>query len=661
MATRAHQLFALAAALAAAGCDGGASPFADGGVDLASVDSDEDTISDQDEGRASRRDTDGDGTPDYLDLDADGDGIPDRDEAGDADLRTPPRDADGDGDPDYVDLDADGNGVLDRNETRGDVDGDGVPDYADLDDDDDSIRDAQELDGAISPPRDTDRDGVPDHQDRDSDGDTIMDGHERDDDTDDDGVPDVRDLDSDGDGLSDADEAGDDDVETPPIDTDGDGIRDFRDFDSDDDGLRDRDEAMRHGTSPTDPDTDRDGASDLVEIVAGTDPLDPEDNPRARGDFVFEVPHLEPATPSQDVLRFRTDVAFADIYFLFDRSVSMDPVTDALRGAVVGLMRDLSCTDSGIGCMRDGDCASAGEVCSPFTRTCIEDPATRRCILSPYTGIGAYQRTYDNHVSLQPDAALTAAASWPIEGAVEELYAAVIGVVDPRNPLASAGGCTGPNPGFIGCVDYRTTAVRMLMAFTDEDSDGVATVDAAAAALRAAGVTFVGVWSGHPAGSERSALVDLATASGSFDRAGRPLVFDGDGPAVVPVVAAAIEEIVQGVPLRVTITANDAPGDAGDALVFIDRLEAHTSGPDCSAIPTEDADGDGVADAFPRVTPGTRVCWRVIPRPNTSVPPTSSPQLFEARLVVLGDGSTLDARRVFFLVPPRITGPEGPD
>lgn len=39
---------------------------------------------------------------------------------------------------------------------------------------------------------------------------------------------------------------------------------------------------------------------------------------------------------------------------------------------------------------------------------------------------------------------------------------------------------------------------------------------------------------------------------------------------------------------------------------------------------------------------------------NTTVMPTADPQVFRARLTVRGDGSPLDDRIVYFLVPPRI-------
>ncbi|MBK8481053.1 MAG: hypothetical protein IPL40_07730 [Proteobacteria bacterium] len=76
-------------------------------------DSDHDTILDRDEGCALGRDSDDDGTPDYLDDDSDGDGITDAIEAGDADPLTPPVDTDRDNFADAIDLDSDNDGVLD--------------------------------------------------------------------------------------------------------------------------------------------------------------------------------------------------------------------------------------------------------------------------------------------------------------------------------------------------------------------------------------------------------------------------------------------------------------------------------------------------------------------------------------------------------------------
>ena len=104
-------------------------------------DTDGDTITDIDEAERDARDTDMDGTPDFMDDDSDGDGLADSLEAGDSDPSTPPVDSDSDGIPDYIDVDSDDNGIEDGVEGVGDTDGDRRPDYVDLDDDNDGLPD----------------------------------------------------------------------------------------------------------------------------------------------------------------------------------------------------------------------------------------------------------------------------------------------------------------------------------------------------------------------------------------------------------------------------------------------------------------------------------------------------------------------------------------
>ncbi|PWJ42198.1 Ig-like domain-containing protein [Sediminitomix flava] len=214
-------------------------------------DSDEDGISDSEEGNG---DTDGDGTPDYLDQDSDGDGIPDSEEGS--------GDTDDDGVPDYKDEDADGDGISDSEEGSGDTDGDSIPDYLDEDADGDGIPDSEE--GNV----DTDDDGTPDYKDEDSDDDGISDLEEGSGDTDGDGIPNYKDEDTDGDGISDSEEGSGD--------TDGDGIPNYKDEEADGDGIPDSEE----GTVDTDDDgtpdykdedSDGDGISDSEEGNVDTD------------------------------------------------------------------------------------------------------------------------------------------------------------------------------------------------------------------------------------------------------------------------------------------------------------------------------------------------------------------------------------------------------
>lgn len=433
-------------------------------------------------------------------------------------------------------------------------------------------------------------------------------------------------------------EAGDTDMRTPPVDSDSDTTADFRDTDSDDDGLSDTDEAAAR-TSLTMGDTDGDGISDLIEVAAGTNPTDATDNPRARGDFVFVVPFEEPPAPPRDTLTFRTNIQYADIYFLFDISGSMAGEIGALRGAVSTLLTDFTCMDTGIVCASDAECASP-LVCSRLSGTCIEDPATRGCLLSTYSGAGYYEAEYRNLLSLQPSPAATSAAlSIATFGGTESLYRAVWGVADPAGAPGAEQMCATPMAGFVGCPAFREEAVKILVAFTDEDSDGSETSAAASAALRANAIQTIGVWSGTTSGAARTDLVDVVRDSGSLDTAGMPLVYNGSDASIVPAVSGAIRTIVEGVPIEVNV-----------------------SGGECTAVAElEDTNADTFMDAFPALRPGTPVCWDVVARENTTVMPTRSPQIFKALLTVRGNGSPLDSRDVYFLVPPTIPMPGLPE
>ncbi|HEY8429706.1 MAG TPA: hypothetical protein VIL20_15080 [Sandaracinaceae bacterium] len=629
-------------------------------------DADGDGITDAEEGRGERRDTDGDGTPDYLDPDSDGDGILDRDEAGRTDPGAPLADSDIDGVPDYLDTDSDDNGIPDGVEGAGDNDGDGIPDYRDLDDDNDYARDRDELGGVIEPLADSDGDGIPNFRDPDSDNDLIMDGDEIGADTDHDGLQDVEDLDSDADGIPDRDEAGDDDIRSAPIDTDGDAIPDFRDPDSDNDGLSDRYE-NDNGTSPVHADSDGDGVTDLIEVAAGTDPNDGTVSPRTRGDFVFVVPYEESATPRRDTLEFRTSIQFADIYFSFDTTGSMSEELNAMRNPTTGvpaIIDQLRCRPTGGSCATDADCAAG--VC--FAGSCIEHPdAGDGCLPNMWTGLATWDDidTFRNRISLQPDPLMTAMAVPTTGGGGSEApYQPPYCVAD-----ASICGMNCATTG-IGCGGFRPDAIRIYIQITDANNQclgtrcSLFTGPGAGAALAAQSIKFislVGTDDVSGPGTPESVAREIGIASGTVNSAGEPYVYLARDAAVVSQTVTAVRELVRGVPLRATVEATDEPDDAGDALQFIERLEVNVGGGRCSAVgATEDTDDDGYPDAFPAILPGTPVCWDVVVADNTTVPPAYEPLVFRARITVRGDGSPLDTRVVYFLVPPTIEIPGGP-
>ncbi len=651
--------------------DGGARVFAD---------ADGDRISDVDEGAAEERDTDSDGMPDYRDGDSDNDGIIDREEAGDEDTATPPVDSDGDGAPDYVDRDADGNGIEDADEGLEDADDDGLLDCRDLDDDGDTVLDSEEI-GDAAAPVDTDGDGLADYRDPDSDGDSIRDRDEGQEDTDGDGTVDRIDDDSDGDGLLDIDEAGDTNPTTPPVDTDGDTVPDFRDADSDDDGLSDGRETEL-GLSPIDSDSDGDGVTDLIEIAAGTDPLNMAESPRTRGDFVFVVPFEAPPIPTSDVLSFSTSLQFADVYFVFDTTASMRDEIEAMGSATSGVpavIDELRCRSSMQPCTDDGMCAE-GRVCGA-SGMCIENPAERGCIPDIFTGFGTFTEldTYQNRQSLQADPRRTAMQiPRGTSGGDEEAPIQVPYCVADGTQCANGPGCAG---GADTCPGFREDAVRILVMITDADDQCSGSrcsrfdVDGAGAALRADGIRYVGLFGtddDRGAGSPQSVMQGIANAARR--NPGDPTyVFPARGGAVVARATNAIRELTNAANFEVRLVAANAD-PMRDALRFVDYVETTRGGEGCPAefreepiqsadsVPADEPLGrdDLRPDYFPGLRPGAPVCWEVVPTTNDFLEPTREPQVFVAELRVTADGSLVDSRDVYFLVPPLIPPPMGP-
>jgi len=673
------------------------------------ADADGDGISDEDEGRAEKIDTDGDGTPDYLDDDSDNDGIPDRFEIDAA--CAPPVDSDGDGIPDFRDTDSDENGRPDGLDGADDLDGDGIPDFRDRDDDGDGILDTVELGDDPLNPVDTDGDGVPDFQDTDADGDTILDEDEGEGDADGDGIPNFRDLDSDGDCIPDAIEAGDGDPSTVPFDTDQDGAPDYLDIDSDDDGVPDGQEdakcngVLDPGEADTKKqDTDGDGVTDLVESVAGTDPSNPADNPQANGDFFFVMPYEKPATPDKDTLDFATKIVNADVFFVMDTTYSMSGAIANLRNSVktiaAQLRADIPNIAFGVGGYRDFPTGSYGDSGDqPFYLL------HRVMTVNTDVGLTSVQEAVNK---------LTHAggASVP-ESGWEALYQIATGAgvtvgnanVPPFNPVTAQPmpPPVGEKIGDIGGVGFRSGALPIVVQVTDapshnSDNDrkynfaGAATRSQAIAELNAISAKVVAVvnntgdaktdathgvrgtgalvppdaWGAPGAGRPANCAVgQCCTGTNGVGEAPDgsglcPLTFTvaSNGTGLGDSAVNAIKALTNYATIDIGAVAADDPSDSVDAIAaFVDRLEANSSAgaPCVSGLVVEDRSGSGVPDTFVKVMPGTQVCFDVIPKSNTTVKPTAEPQLFQAHVTVIGDNVTeLDTRTIYFLVPPEI-------
>ena len=581
------------------------------------TDPDADGISTTDEG-GEVLDSDGDTTPNYLDVDSDGDTISDREEAGRDDCGRPPRDNDGDGAPDFLDDDSDDNGIPDRDEPPGDTDGDTTPDRSDIDDDGDALLDTEEFgDGPTA---------------RDTDGDTI---------------PDYRDTDSDGDGIGDAVEG--------LADTDGDLIADFRDTDSDNDGLPDGEEELLRGTNRLAADSDGDGFDDLSEVALGTDPMDPDSVPPP-DTFYFVLPFEDPTGPKTQDFSFETTLIMADVFFLIDTTGSMgEEIANLLTGltdvVIPGILRSIPDVALGVARFEDFPVAPYGE---PGNRVYELEQQMTTDYVRIYDAISALRVYRGGDIPESHVPALYAAASGEAVG----IYSAPF-ISDP----------TTPGTGRIGGVGFRADSLPIFVLITDapfhNDLAGTAAdlydptrlnpgtpnirYPQALASLLTIGARVIGVAS--PGG--RSDLEDIAIDTGTVDTAGTPIVFDvgADGSGLSDGLVTAIANLASGTPQDVDTLLEDDPSDAVDATLFIQSVVPVSADP---PAPTGFSHLDGTT--FYGVIPGTMVTFRVTAFNDfREHGPTS--QVFRCLLVVRGNGvARLDEHDVIILIPAQGAG-----
>ncbi|MCG8420856.1 MAG: hypothetical protein MJE77_23290 [Proteobacteria bacterium] len=594
-------------------------------------------------------DSDSDGIADFRDLDSDDNGITDADEG--------TGDIDKDGRGDFADVDNDGDDLNDKLEIVGYGEPPGTPEN----------------------PADRDGDKIPDFNDIDSDGDLILDADERAFDPDQDGQPSYLDLDSDNDCLSDSKEAGDTVLETEPADTDNDTRYDFHDTDSDGDGLSDTAEDPNCNglldpgeTSATSDDTDGDGATDLIEVGAGTNARDRSDNPQANGDFVFLVPYQKAPEPSADDLNFQPDLKDVDVYVLVDRSGSMEKEIESIVGNIQEAADNITCTapNTPPGCLPDLDLRWGAGTIGYIPSN--GEPFTHHVSMQPNASLISSELATTEPVGRNPALEPTLLALWSVATGLDEQAAMCAGAVSSYDPSP---GCPGGGAGY-PC--FRPDALPIVLLATDEPpitstfSSGTydlcpdrypnrSSADEVCDEANKIGAKIIGIKGNPPAEADKldDDLRYLANCTGAVREDGTALVEDGADAKASAAIEEAIKALAQ-VPLDLSArAADDNPNDTIDpSVAFVSHFETQQLGTSaCPAGYTEldSDDDDSLPDYYGDVLPGKPVCWRLVPKQNQTVEPGDEPQVFTAHIEVVGDRVTvLDTRKVFFLVPPAI-------
>jgi hypothetical protein len=315
------------------------------------------------------------------------------------------------------------------------------------------------------------------------------------------------------------------------------------------------------------------------------------------------------------------------------------------------------------------------------------DPST--CIPDLWAGAGTvgYSGTngesYRHYVDLQPGPSFVTVVIDEPRGTSREplnfgVWAAITGNGSAAaaasgcglSSVAARSTCTGSpaaNNGYtpFGYPCFRDRALPVLLLTTDEgplqgsDTNKCPDWDTVVRpAVIAKSAKLMGILGSDYAAVVRPDLEKMARDTGAIDATNNaPLVFDGANSNSAAAIEAGVRTLANNLPLDMAARAGDDPADAVDAVAaFVDHLETLQLGTAQCANMLNDVDtnADTFDDAYVDVRTGTPVCWKLVPKINETVPATDRPQLYRAKVDVLGDGVTvLDTREVFFLVPPQ--------
>ncbi|HRZ80474.1 MAG TPA: hypothetical protein P5044_10735, partial [bacterium] len=174
---------------------------------------------------------------------------------------------------------------------------------------------------------------------------------------------------------------------------------------------------------------------------------------------------------------------------------------------------------------------------------------------------------------------------------------------------------------------------------------------------------FIGVdsWnSGSYGYTPKDHLKAVSTNTGSVDSSGTPFYYliNSNGTGLSDNIATGVEYLASNVPMlvntgRESIT-NPQSVDVTQfikAVTPVKRVLADTTTVNCPAECT--------ADAFQNVKPGTTVTFDIDFYNDFYEPTTTENTAFKAKINVFGEGSLVDSREVYVIVPgKKVTGPD---
>lgn len=402
-------------------------------------------------------------------------------------------------------------------------------------------------------------------------------------------------------------------------------------------------------------------------------------------DFFFIMPLNKDPNPTRDVLPFSTKLQQVDVAFVMDSTGSMGGSIENLRTALNGgLLAKLKAAVPSVGIAVvdhkdypvDGH-GSAGDFPVKVYEYVTDDLGLVKAAVAKYVASGG--------------------GDGP-ESQIPAMYHTLTGEAIRWNGGQVAAHV--PAPGTMGGVDFRAGALPIVTLVTDvewhgEGNEPYAFTAPTMAHLKQAftntNARFIDITSGSEEQADElsdftnsslpaSALAGMGPGCGTgqcctgVNGAGRAPSAPGgrcrlnflhsNGQGVSDSIVNAIQAIAAGSTFDIVAlpeNVEDNP-DGFDATRFIKTLRAMEEGDAANGCPpgkAVDRDGDGINETFVETTVGTPVCFEVIPAQNADIAETGEPQFYRARLSIRGNPGDvrLDSREVYFLIPPKETGP----
>ncbi len=462
-------------------------------------------------------------------------------------------------------------------------------------------------------------------------------------------------------------------------------------------------------------DTDGDGWSDEVEAAMETSPTDDADNPPARDQLVFVVPFQAAPSPGAHDIEATAKLQRADVAILLDTTGSMTGTTTRIQGELAEMATLLATEvdDIAIGAAGYGDFpvydGANSHVDVPFYLVHRMMTVRTAAGLASITGSFRARNIFDgigNWFSImrggdEPE------QHW------EALRQAATGMGitypgpymnSPPQSIAPFNAATaypatapmGEETGSIGGFGFRRDATPIIIQITDTNAHAgglttttpvSATRPVALAALGQIGARVIGIMAWITVGHDDLTAITLDTGGTvaptawgvpperpancpigkccvvAEDSPARPqpdpingqcaLVFQADRYTsnLAPMVAQAVVAVSRGAMFEIGAELRDDLTDELDVSNFVDRVEALPSGA-CTGAAVTDLDSDGTPDAFTAVIGGSKVCFRVVPSKNDSVPGTDVARRYRGIVQLTGDGvASFSTREVWFVVP----------